>query len=54
MGRQAVSQSVENSTEYIFENFVATYILEAFRVMLKALLGLAIPNQYCQDTRMVL
>ena len=29
-------------------------LLEALRVVLKALLGLIIPNQYCQSTRMVL
>ena len=28
--------------------------LEAFRVVLKALLGLVISNQCCQDARMIL
>ena len=43
-GRQAISQSIENSTEY--KKFAAIY--------LNALLGLVIPNQYCQGTRIVL
>ena len=46
ISRQAVSQSEENSIQY--------NLLEAFRAELKTLLGLVMPNQYCQGTRMVL
>ena len=51
--RQAVSQSVENSIELYFSKLCSN-LLETFRVVLKALLGLVIHNQYCQGARMVL
>ena len=52
-GRQAGRQLVENSIEYIFLKF-CNNLLEVFRIVLKELLGLVIPNQYCQGARMEL
>ena len=45
-GRQAGRQI------YIFYK-IYDNLLETFRIVLKALLGLVILNQYCQGTRMV-
>ena len=42
---QPVTQSVENSVEYIYFKFHSN-LLKAFRVDLKACLGLVLPNQY--------
>ena len=42
-------RTVKKSSPKFFTN-----LLEAFRIVLKALLGLAIPNQYCQGARMEL
>ena len=44
---QPVSQSVENSIEYIIYIFkFRSNLLKAFQVDLKACLGLVLPNQY--------
>ena len=51
-GRQAERQSVENFTEYFFK--FHNNLSEAFRIILKTLLGLVIPNQHCQSARMEL
>ena len=40
-----VTQSVENSVEYIYFKFRSN-LLKVFRVDLKAYLGLVLPNQY--------
>ena len=42
---QPVTQSVENSVEYISFKFRSN-LLKAFRVDLKACLGFVLPNQY--------
>ena len=44
--RQEVNQSVEN--------FIGQKFLRSIGSILKAVLGLVIPNQYCQGDRMVL
>ena len=49
---QAVSQSAENSIAKVFFKFCSN-LFEAFRVVLKALLGIIL-NHYCQSVRMVL
>ena len=49
-----ISQLVENIPLNKFILKFCSNLLEASRVILKVLLGLVIPNQYCQGARMVL
>ena len=41
----SVTQSVEDSVEFFFK--FRSNVLKAFRINLKACLGLVLPNQYC-------
>ena len=50
--RQAGRQLVSRKFHGIIKKKIHNNLLEAFKIILKALLALVIPNQYCQGARM--